>query len=94
MVLLYFIPALTHSGRAFCPNDLKLTFCQLSHITVDNKETGGRDRESYGGTYYNKSTTCWLFVQVEGERKLGGGVKGREPRPSANGGSNLRVMKA
>lgn len=72
--------------RAFCPNDLKLTLCQLNHITVDNKETGGRDRENYGGTYYNKSTTCWLFVQVEGERKRGGGVKGGSRGPQLMGG--------
>ncbi len=70
----------TH-GEDLLPIQPNIT--QLSHEAADSKETRGRDRgrENYGGTHYNKSTTCWLFVQVEGERKRGGGVKGGSRGP-------------
>lgn len=67
----------------------KLTLCQLSHITVDNKEARRRELWRHLLQQVNK-----LFVQVEGERQRGGGAKGGGRGPQLMGGSNLRVMKA
>lgn len=81
---------LSHTqGGPFWPLWPKLTLCQLSHITVDNKETRRRELWRHLLQQVNK-----LFVQVEGERKRGGGAKGGGRGPQLMGGSNLRVMKA
>lgn len=86
--------SLTHREGRF-PYDLKLTLCQLSHITVDNKDTRRRDRERELWRHLLQQVNNMLAICTSrGRKKERRRRKGREPRPSANGGSNLRVMKA
>lgn len=77
------IPACRALGEDLLPtHDLNRHFVNPAAQPLTAKKQGGQtEGENYGGTYYNKSTTCWLFVQAEGERKRGGGVKGGSRGP-------------